>query len=98
MRRIPDNRPGPRAAWVAEIIGEIERAQGIAWQLGLDSVDKAEANLLYGRLEAIRSEVAALRFNYVEVHREPALDWMREHLNIGDLRPSPADSSTLDQS
>jgi hypothetical protein len=98
MRRIPDHRSGPRAAWIAEITAEIDRAQGIAWRLGRDSVDKAEANLLYGRLEAIRAELTALRFDYVEVHPEPALDWIREHLSVVDLRSNLSDSSTLDQS
>ena len=50
-----------RARWLAELSVALEQAQQLAWSLGVSEGSSAEARELYGRLEAVRIEVASLR-------------------------------------
>lgn len=51
-----------RARWLSELAQVIAQAQKVAWSLGVIDGDDEEARQLYGRLEAVRSEVESLRF------------------------------------
>jgi hypothetical protein len=50
-----------RARWLAELAESIDQAQRVAWRIGLEDGNNAEARELYARLEAARVEVDALR-------------------------------------
>jgi len=50
-----------REQWFAQIEQAIEGAQRLAWQLGTRECTSEEARELYGRLEAARLELDALR-------------------------------------
>ena len=50
-----------RAQWLAQLGDAIESAQRLAWQLGTHDGTSREARKLYGRLEAARLELDALR-------------------------------------
>jgi len=50
-----------RAQWLAQLGEAIESAQRLAWQLGTYDGTSKEARALYGRLEAARFELDALR-------------------------------------
>ena len=50
-----------RAEWFAQLAEAIEGAQRLAWQLGTESKTSNEAREIYGRLEAARIELDALR-------------------------------------
>jgi hypothetical protein len=52
--------PCERALWLAELETAIAEAQELAWRLGVTG-GKREARQLYGRLEALRGELDALR-------------------------------------
>ena len=92
MRRLPFYAPGSRAMMIGELDAQIERAQAMAWQLGATCGDRTEANLLYGRLEAIRLELAAFRFEPAEASETPALAWFRGRADFKD--PSISDESS----
>lgn len=92
MRRLPFYAAGSRAMMIGELNAQIERAQAMAWQLGATSGDRTEANLLYGRLEAIRLELAAFRFEPAEASETPALAWFRGRADSKD--PSVSDQSS----
>lgn len=50
-----------RAQRLAELELAIDRAQNVAWRLGVTEGDSLEALKLYGRLEAARDELEALK-------------------------------------
>jgi len=50
-----------RVQWLAEVAVALERAQKLVWQLGQAEDPHTEAMELYGRLEAARQDVQALR-------------------------------------
>jgi hypothetical protein len=95
MRRLLDYAPGPRATWIVELNARIERAQTLAWQLSSDCDDAGEASQLYGRLEAIRADVAAFRFESAEASDRPALAWFRERLEFADRSVSDQSSTII---
>ena len=82
MRRMPsDVPPAERARWLAELAEAIDQAQKVAWRLGGAEGNNPEAKELYGRLEAARVEVDALRrggFRAVEHKNDP--DWLKQLL------------------
>jgi hypothetical protein len=49
-----------RAQWFAQMTETIESAQRLAWQLRTDPNASSEARELYGKLEAVRSELDLL--------------------------------------
>jgi hypothetical protein len=62
VRRVPiEVSSAERARWLAELAKAIDEAQKVAWRLGVQEGDDAEAKDLYERLEAARVEVDALR-------------------------------------
>jgi hypothetical protein len=66
-----------RARWLDELTNAISQAQGLAWRL-----DCEEARQLYARLEAVRSEVASLRFgDWVAVRKEVDPVWLKRLLD-----------------
>ena len=68
-----------RARWMAELAAAIEGAQRVAWQLGSAQHASLEARELYGRLEAARVELEALRRGTLRLSEE--LDpWLVERL------------------
>ena len=60
-----------RARWLFELAHAIDEAQWVAWQLGAGAGHNAEALELYGRLEAARAEVEALRARVLTSRLEP---------------------------
>ena len=50
-----------RGEWFAQLAEAIDGAQHLAWQLGKHDRTSAQARELYGRLEAARQELDALR-------------------------------------
>lgn len=52
---------GLRSQWLAEISDKIDMAQRLAWDLRTQELVSAEARELYGRLEAARLELEAIR-------------------------------------
>ena len=89
MRRFTSDPAGAdRARWLAELASAIDDAQRVAWQIGVEEGNNAEARSLYARLEAARLEVEALRRG--RWSREPAdvcPDWMRSLLAASNLLP-----------
>jgi hypothetical protein len=75
MRRQPDGDAGRRGRRAVEILAEIDRAQALAWDLatGCRHDVEEEAGRLYGRLEAIRAEVDAMRFGRFAGDQRPIL-------------------------
>lgn len=70
-----------RARWLAELAEAIGQAQRLAWRLGVAEGDSEEARELYARLEAVRSEVDALRFgDWVAVRSEIDPMWIQSLL------------------
>ena len=66
-----------RAQWFAQITETIESAQRLAWQLRTDASASGEARELYGKLEAVRSELDSLRgFSSAPVDASDC-DWMQ---------------------
>ena len=83
-----------RARWLAELIRAIAEAQKLAWRLGVAEGDCDDARELYGRLEAVRDELEALRLGeWVAVRKEIDPIWL-ENLFEGFL-PQPKGSDTL---
>src|SRR4051794_4526706 len=72
-----------RVASLVRITEDIDRAQRLAWHLGVVSGDNLEANRLYARLEAIRGEVDAFRFAGVD--NELDVSWIRDQFIEGGL-------------
>lgn len=65
-----------RARWLTEVAEALEQAQKLAWHLGLLEHKHNEAMELYGRLEATRLEVQALRFGqFTAAQREYDPKW-----------------------
>lgn len=56
-----DRTAALRAEWYAQLAEAIDGAQGVAWQLRINSTVSGEARELYERLGQIRSEVDRLR-------------------------------------
>ena len=57
VRRVPnDHSASERARWLAELAAALAEAQQLVWR-----IDAADAMELYGRLEAVQTEVQALR-------------------------------------
>jgi hypothetical protein len=80
-RRPSDVPPAERARWLAELAEAIDQAQKVAWRIGVAEGDNAEAKELYGRLEAARVEVDALRrgsFRAAPHKTDP--DWLKQLL------------------
>ncbi|MFL6752191.1 MAG: hypothetical protein ACJ8FL_03055 [Sphingomicrobium sp.] len=74
-----------RARWLAELAAALEQAQQLAWSLGLDEDSSPEAMELYGRLEAARAEVQALRLGRFRVAPDnSAPDWTELLIRFDD--------------
>jgi hypothetical protein len=78
LHRAPDQVVAlERARWLAELTQAIAEAQKLAWRLGVAEGDSEEARELYARLEAVRNEVDALRFDgWSSVRREIDTAWL----------------------
>jgi hypothetical protein len=78
LHRAPDQVVAlERARWLAELAHAISQAQKLAWRLGVAEGDSEEARELYARLEAVRNEVDALRFDgWSGVRREIDPAWL----------------------
>jgi hypothetical protein len=78
LHRAPDQVVAlERARWLAELAQAIAQAQKLAWRLGVAEGDSEQARELYARLEAVGSEVNALRFgDWVGVRREVDSAWL----------------------
>jgi hypothetical protein len=50
-----------RARWLAELAAAVDEAQRVAYALSLSRGSCAEAEILFGRLDAVRIEVQDLR-------------------------------------
>jgi hypothetical protein len=75
-RVLGDVSPVDRAQWLAELAAAIDDAQHLAWRLGVEEGDSAEAKELYERLEGVRIEVDALRrTGFHGARPEPFRDW-----------------------
>jgi hypothetical protein len=65
-----------RARWLTEVAEALEQAQKLAWHMGLLEHKRIAAMELYGRLEAARLEVQALRFGqFAAAQREYGPEW-----------------------
>jgi hypothetical protein len=82
VRRVTSDVPSAeRVRWLAELAEAIDQAQKVAWRIGVAEGDNAEAKELYGRLEAARVEVDALRrgsFRPAPHRTDP--DWLKQLL------------------
>ena len=77
VRRVHQTSANERARWLAELAEALEKAQKLAWSLGLLEGDSVEAMELYGRLEAARLEVQALRLGrFGAVQHEFNPEWI----------------------
>jgi hypothetical protein len=66
-----------RARWLAQLAEAIEQAQKLTWRMGLIEANSVEAMELYGRLEAARMEVQALRLGgFAGAHSESHPEWL----------------------
>ena len=71
-----------RSRWFADLVEAIDRAQEVAWRLGVVDGDSAEAIRLYARLESIRAEAASLRADpRSATSDEVNLRWIRNQLS-----------------
>jgi len=75
---------------MAELAAAIEGAQRVAWQLGTSNGGSVEARELYGRLEAARVELEALRGVTAQL-REELEPWLVEQLGWPSGLAGPAD-------
>ena len=93
MHRAPDQVAAlERTRWLAELAQAVAQAQKLAWRLGVAEGDSEEARALYARLEAVRNEVDALRFDgWTDVRREIDSAWL-ENLIPDAWRPRPTES------
>jgi hypothetical protein len=74
-----------RTRWLDELTQAIGQAQRLAWSLGMDG-DYEEARELYARLEAVRTEVEALRYgDWLDVRKEADLNWLAALLGANGL-------------
>lgn len=65
-----------RARWLAELAQAVEEAQSLVWRLGLEGTS-AQTMELYGRLEIVRGEIAALRLRSERIAlRDFEPDWL----------------------
>jgi hypothetical protein len=78
LHRAPDQVEAlERARWLAELAQAIAQAQKLARRMGVAEGDNEEARDLYARLEAVRNEVDALRFDgWSSVRREIDTVWL----------------------
>ena len=83
-----DQLPALREEWFAQLAETIESAERLAWQLGTDQANSAEARRLYGRLQAAKIELESLR----GLARRPTFDidpkWLQK-LGWINLPPEP---------
>lgn len=69
------DRPGrrrtaaPRARSLAELAQAVDQAQRLAWSLRASEASSTEAKQLYDRLEAVRTEVEAMRRGHRSIPR-----------------------------
>ena len=70
-----------RLRWIADLDEAAGRAQRLAWELGFEVGDSAEARELYGRLELIRAEISALARRRPPAVAETSPEWMRKLWN-----------------
>jgi len=77
MKRGPiEASASERARWLTELAEALEQAQKLAWRMGLVEHNSIDAMELYGRLEAARLEVQALRFGQINAaQREYGPNW-----------------------
>ena len=72
--------------WLDELIQTIGQAQRLAWSLGMEDGDCEEARELYARLEAVRTEVEALRYgDWLGVRKEVDPNWLAALLGATEL-------------
>ena len=75
-----------RTRWLDELIQTIGQAQRLAWSLGMEDGDCEEARELYARLEAVRTEVEALRYgDWLGVRKEVDPNWLAALLGANGL-------------
>ena len=75
-----------RTRWLDELIQTIGQAQRLAWSLGMEDGDCEEARELYARLEAVRTEVEALRYgDWLGVRKEVDPNWLAALLGATEL-------------
>ena len=67
-----------RAEWLARLSDAIDGAQRLAWQLGTRAAESDEARELYGRLEAARLELDALRGIGMQTLETDDSDWLQK--------------------
>ncbi len=93
MHRAPDQVVAlERARWLAELGRAVVEAQRLAWRLGVVDGDSEEARKLYARLEAVRLELDALRFNgWVAVRKEADAPWIDALLEDSKFRAAAND-------
>lgn len=72
MNENGSSSPGmERARWLAQLADAIDQAQLVAWKLGIDGTQSAEAFELYCRLETAREEIEQLRSGGWRASRNP---------------------------
>jgi hypothetical protein len=93
MHRAPDQVVAlERARWLAELGCAVVEAQKLAWRLGVVDGDSAEARKLYTRLEAVRLELDALKFNgWVAVRHEVDSSWLDALIHDNETRAAAND-------
>ncbi len=74
MRESRERAAAERSRWLAELAEAVAEAQGLARTIGVPEGSCASANALYGRLEAVRVEVEALRRGGGRGNRPAELD------------------------
>ena len=75
-----------RTRWLDELTQAIGQAQRLAWRLGVEDGDCLAARELYARLEAVRTEVEALRYgDWLDVRQEIDSSWLASLLGTTEL-------------
>ena len=75
-----------RTRCLDELALAIGQAQRLAWSLGMEDGDCEEARELYARLEAVRTEVEALRYgDWLGVRKEVDPNWLAALLGATEL-------------
>jgi hypothetical protein len=80
-----------RARWLAELAQAVAQAQKVVWSLGVVDGDNEEARELYARLEAVLSEVNALRFG-TWTRREVDAGWVESFIPTDLAISAPPES------
>ena len=84
-----------KARWLEELARAIDEAQQLVWRLSIGGGDRERSSALYGRLEAARDEIAALRRNLARSLRvEFTPEWIElVTAAIGEPAQTPAGMS-----